>query len=131
MTCDQYAILVGQHRHCPPPVADGGGDFVEVGLAMEPAIVRIGKHPLDRPALDLVGRASTCRARTCGLRLCGQHSSPPYGAMPCSIASAVDLRPSRPVKQWHMFNLAGGFITRFRDPSMPSRTVLAAPSQIG
>ena len=67
MTGEQHTLLVDQHRHRPAPFEDGGSDFVEVGLAMKPGIVRVGYQPLDRPALDLVGRPRTRRARNHGL----------------------------------------------------------------
>src|SRR5580704_5201068 len=62
MTGEQHTLLVGQHRHRPAPFEDGGSDFVEVGLAMKPGVVRVGYQPLDRPALELVGRPRTRRA---------------------------------------------------------------------
>jgi hypothetical protein len=34
MAGEQLALLVGQHRHRPPPFVDGCGDFVEVGFAV-------------------------------------------------------------------------------------------------
>jgi hypothetical protein len=70
MTGEQHTLLVGQHRHRPSPFEDGGSDFVEVGLAMEPGVVRVGYQPLDRPALHLVGRARSCRPHTRGPRWC-------------------------------------------------------------
>jgi hypothetical protein len=38
----------------PPPFANRRGDLVEVSLAVNPRIARIGDHPLNRPALDPV-----------------------------------------------------------------------------
>ena len=52
MAGDQPALLVDQHGHRPPPLEDGGSNFVEVGLAMNPGIVCVRDQPLDRPALD-------------------------------------------------------------------------------
>ena len=62
---DQLTLLVDQGRHRPAPCANGCGHFVDVGLGVKPGIICVGYQPLDRPALDLVGRPRTCRA---GLR---------------------------------------------------------------
>src|SRR5260221_9180473 len=48
--------------------------------------------------------------------------------MPSAIASCGGFAPVAIGETDHMLLLAGGFIRRFPDPSMPSRTVLAAPS---
>jgi len=55
-------VLVDQHRHCPAPLADRGGDLAEVGFAMKPRIVRVGFQPFDRPVLDPIGRLRSCKS---------------------------------------------------------------------
>jgi hypothetical protein len=69
VTGNQITFLVNQHRVGPSPFADGGGKLVDVGLAMEPGIVRIGDQPFDRPVLNPFGRPGTCRPGLCELRL--------------------------------------------------------------
>jgi len=54
---------------------DRGGDFAEVGFAVEPRIIRVGFQPLDRPALDLICRPGPRRARNCGIRWCRKHNN--------------------------------------------------------
>src|SRR5437868_2006474 len=40
---------------------------------MQPRVVGVGDQPLDRPALDPLGRPGTCRAHLRELRLCLRH----------------------------------------------------------
>src|SRR5215472_2061981 len=48
--------------------------------------------------------------------------------MPPGVGGALDLHPSRSVKQCHIPILAEGFIREVSGGSVPSRAVLAAPS---
>jgi len=67
------------HDRADPALGEdmGAGAFLiatsSAGLAVKPGIVRVGCQLLDPPALDLVGRPSTCRPRIRGLRLSRQH----------------------------------------------------------
>jgi hypothetical protein len=42
LTGNQHALLVDQHRVGPTPLDDRGGDFVEVGRALQPGVVGVG-----------------------------------------------------------------------------------------
>jgi hypothetical protein len=53
---NQAPVLTHQRRRRPAPFLDARGDCGDLGIRVGPRVARIGDQPIDRPALDLVGR---------------------------------------------------------------------------
>ena len=53
---NQAAILAHQRRARPAPFLDARGYRGDLRISVGPSVFRIRDQPIDRPALDLVGR---------------------------------------------------------------------------
>jgi hypothetical protein len=53
---NQTAVLAHQRRRRPAPLLDARGYRGDLGIRVGPSIFGIRDQPIDRPALDLVGR---------------------------------------------------------------------------
>jgi hypothetical protein len=53
---DQAAVLAHQRRRRPAPLLDARGNGGDLSIRVDPCIFGVWDQPVDRPALDLVGR---------------------------------------------------------------------------
>jgi len=53
---NQATVLAHQRRRRPAPLLDARRDRRDLGIRVGPSIFRVWDQPIDRPALDLVGR---------------------------------------------------------------------------
>jgi hypothetical protein len=56
MAGNQATILAHQRRRRPTPLLDARRDRGDLGIRVGPCIFRVWDQPIDRPALDLIGR---------------------------------------------------------------------------
>src|SRR6516162_1485378 len=79
MARNRRAVFVDQRGVRPTPFKDRRGDFIEVGLAVKPRVVRVRYQPFDRPPLDLVSGPRPCQTRLGGRFIRPCHCSSPDG----------------------------------------------------
>ena len=77
MARNQAAILAHQRWRRPAPFLDARGDRGDLGIRVGPSIFRVWDQPIDRPALDLVGRPRSLisggLSRACARALTGDN----------------------------------------------------------
>ena len=97
---------------------------------MQPRVVGVGDQPLDRPALDPLGRPGTCRAHLRELRLCLRHFY--LRSVGCVWHPRTGDLAHRDQRNSVICFSGRRFHSEVSvDPSMRSGTVLAAPSLAG
>ncbi len=121
----QAAVLAHQRRRRPAPLLDASGYRGNLGIRVGPGVFRVWDQPIDRPALDLVGRPRLLISRL--LSRAGARTRRDRGSVVVSVAAALELEADT-IKEARLA-LGGVAHKPWRDPSAEAALHGQAASQ--